>query len=180
MQRSPMKRTPANVMPPSLRKEINEDPEYTRCGLTLPHRCEGRITREHAIRFAGRKVQRKWAIPPLCAAGHGVDEYQDAGTEVPKDMREWMAYNRATDEELMEFPKGNYIRERERLNKKYGPYVPPPIPERDGRIDFGHTATVRRFITRSPEDAFEREVRAFARANGMPLDEARAFLTEYV
>lgn len=179
MQRSPMKRTPANVMPPALRAEINADPEYTRCGLTLPHTCAGRITREHAIINAGRKIQAKWAIPPLCAAAHGVDQYQDAGTEVPKDQREWMAYNRATDEELMAYTKSNYIRERDRLNKKYGPYVPPPIPEA-GAIQYQtvHVRLPNKPVT--PIDEFEREVRAFAKTNGCGIDEARAFLQTLV
>lgn len=179
---SSIKKTPANVMPAALRAEINADPEYLRCGLALPHTCKGRITREHAIKYAGKKVQEKWAIPPLCAAGHGVDEFQDAGTEVPKDMREWIAYNRASDEELLAFSKGNYIRERDRLNQKYGVYIAPPIPERVMGIDFGFTAppvVVRRpFAPVSKEDAFEREVKAYARTNRVPIEEARATLME--
>jgi hypothetical protein len=128
-----MKRT-ASVMPPALRAEITADPEYLRCGLaTYQHifgSCGGRVTREHAIIFAGSKVQKKWAIPPCCAAHHGVDEYQDAGTEASKEVRVWMAVNRATDEELLEVSKAvDYIRMRSVLNAKYGVYVLPPIPQ---------------------------------------------------
>lgn len=117
------------VMGAKLRRQVNENPEYTRCALTLPHDCRGRITRSHDVYVAGKKVQRMWAVPPICAAAHGVDEFQDAGTMVPQRMRRWVALNRATDEELMEFPKAGLIRERERLNLEYGPYIAPPIPQ---------------------------------------------------
>lgn len=121
-------------MSPSLRKDVEKDPEYTRCaiqGMILQFGpCGGRVTREHAIIFAGRKVQEKWAIPPFCAAHHGVDLYQDAPTQVLKDVRVWAAVNRATDEELRAVSKVvNYLRERDRLNSKYGIYVLPPVPK---------------------------------------------------
>lgn len=124
------------VMSPSLRKDVAQDPEYTRCAILgmilLFGPCGGRVTREHAIIFAGRKVQEKWAIPPFCAAHHGVDLYQDAPTQARKDVRVWVALNRATDEELHAISKAtNYIRERSRLNDKYGVYVPPPIPKQN-------------------------------------------------
>lgn len=122
-----MKRT-HTVMGAKLRREVSEDPEYTRCALPLPHTCAGRITRSHDVYVAGKKVQRKWAIPPICAAAHGVDEYQDAGTMVPQRIRRWVALNRATDAELLEYPRARLIEERDRLNALYGPYVPPPIP----------------------------------------------------
>lgn len=121
-----MKKT-HTVMGAKLRREIGEDPEYTRCALLGYHECGGRITRSHDVYVAGKKVQRKWAIPPICAQGHGVDHYMDAGN-VPQRKRRWVALNRATDEELLEFPKANLIQERARLNAEYGPYVPPEIP----------------------------------------------------
>lgn len=117
-------------MSPALRRDIEGDAEYRRCGLLNIHGhiCGGRITRSHDVFVAGKKVQRKWAIPPLCAKGHGVDHYQDAHTEESPRLRLWVALNRATDEELMEYPKARLIEERERLNKEFGVYVPPPIP----------------------------------------------------
>lgn len=117
-----------------LRKEVEEDSEYTRCslqGLLLPliGPCGGRVTREHAIIFAGKKVQEKWAIIPCCAAHHGVDLYQDAPTEARKEIRVWVALNRATDDEIHSVSKvENYSRRKSVLNDKYGTYLPPPIP----------------------------------------------------
>lgn len=126
-----MKRT-YTVMPKKLREDIGNDPEYTRCallGLLLPliGPCEGRITREHAIYFAGKKFQTRWAIPPICAKHHGVDLFQDGGT-ASKEIRVWVALNRATTEELSRISRVvNYLRERDRLNAKYGPYLPPRV-----------------------------------------------------
>ena len=122
-----MKKT-HTVIGAKLRKEMAQDPEYLRCSITTLHACRGRITREHAIIVAGKKVQKRWAIIPACAAAHGVDQFQDAGTEVPKAVRRWVALNRATDEELLEYPKANLLQERGRLNAQYGIYVPPEVP----------------------------------------------------
>ena len=125
-------------MSPTLRSDVGSDPEYTRCGLQGLLRgiigpCGGRVTREHAMYFKGSKVQKKWAIPPICACHHGVDQYQDGPGEAPKIIRQWVALNRATDEELREISKAvDYIRERDRLNDIYGKYVPPPIPQSSG------------------------------------------------
>lgn len=120
-----------SVMSPEVRKDVSADPEYTRCGIPDafgPH--GGRVTREHSLIHAGKKIQEKWAIIPCCAAHHGVDSYQDAPTEAAKEIRVWVALNRATDEDLIRFSKAiNYIRMRAYLNDKYGIYVPPPIPK---------------------------------------------------
>lgn len=118
-----------NNLPPKLRKQMNEMPEYKRCALLGYHVCGGRITREHAIIFAGKQLQELWAVPPICAAGQEVDHYQDAHT-MDKKMNQWVALNRATDDELRRISRAiDYIRERRRLNEIYGEYVPPPIPD---------------------------------------------------
>lgn len=121
------------TIPTSLRRDMETDPRYLRCDLqnllvNLIGYCDGRITREHAIYYANKKVQEKWAIPPICAKHHGVDQYQDNGT-ASKEIRVWVALNRATDEELRSVSKVvNYFRERGRLNMKYGKYVCPTYP----------------------------------------------------
>lgn len=116
------------VMPLRLRADLEHDEEYRYCMLLGYHICGGRLTYEHALYDAGSKVQKRHGIIRLCAAGHGVDEYQDAGTEVPKDMREWVALNRSTDEELEGMSKAvDYKARRAYLNTKYGEYVAPPF-----------------------------------------------------
>lgn len=123
------------VIPLNLRKEMESDPFYKICALFGQgnHTCEGRITWEHAIIYAGQKIQKKWAIIPLCAKGHDVDEFQDSHS-LNKEMNHWVALNRATQEELEEYTKPNfmlnkvdYFKEREILNRKYGKYEPKNI-----------------------------------------------------
>lgn len=129
-----------SVMGESLRTEVGQDPEYTRCALknillSTIGPCGGRVTREHAIIFAGKKVQEKWAIIPCCAAHHGVDQYQDAPTQARKEIRVWVALNRATDEEIQSVSKvENYSRRKAFLNQKYGRYISPPIPGKSVHI----------------------------------------------
>lgn len=115
-------------IPAKLKKEILNDPEYGRCGLLGYHTCGGRVTLEHAMIYAGRQIQERWAIIPVCAAGQEVDQFQDAHT-MDKERNRWVALNRATDEELAKFSKAtpSFFFVRDRLNKKFGPYTLPFI-----------------------------------------------------
>lgn len=82
--------------------------------------CRGRLTKEHAIIFAGKQLQELWAILDICEFHHSVNLYQDTG-DMNKEKHIWIALNRATDEELLRISKStNYIQLRERLNKIYG------------------------------------------------------------
>lgn len=99
--------------------EISSDPYYETCARKFDGGCKGRITWEHAIIYAGRQLNEKWAIIPLCSYHHAVDEYQDGG-DLNKEKNEWIALNRATDEELEEVSDAiDYKAKRDRLNKKY-------------------------------------------------------------
>jgi hypothetical protein len=114
-----------------LKKEILSDPTYTVCSRRddPDHYCEGRITWEHAIIYAGKQVNEKWAIIPLCAKAHSVDEFQDGG-DLDKDRNVWIALNRATSEELYTISKAiNYVQVRSRLNQRFGMWVQPIIPK---------------------------------------------------
>lgn len=124
-----------SVINKKLRAEMALDPEYSRCSLQgllgeYVGPCDGRVTWEHAIRYASKNVQERWAIIPCCAAHHGVDQFQDAPTQARKEIRVWVALNRASDDELRSVNKAiDYFHERKRLNRVYGFYVPPPIPK---------------------------------------------------
>lgn len=111
-------------IPQNVRKEIQNDLSYRVCALKglHGHICGGRITMEHALIYAGRQIQKKWAIIPVCAAGQEVDHYQDAHT-MNKELNVWIALNFASDIDLAEFPRANYSILRDRLNKKYGVYI---------------------------------------------------------
>lgn len=81
--------------------------------------CAGRLTKEHAIIFAGKQLQEDWAILDICEFHHGVCNYQDKGN-LNKEKHIWLALNRATDQELLSISKAiNYLELRERLNAKY-------------------------------------------------------------
>lgn len=96
------------------------DPYYKVCARKADGGCNGRITWEHAIVFAGRQVNEKWAIIPLCTYHHAVNEHQDGG-QLDKDRNVQIALNRATDSELEAISKAvNYKKLRERLNTIYG------------------------------------------------------------
>lgn len=102
-----------------VRKIINEDRYYTICARWRDGGCKGRITMEHALIYAGRQIDEAWAIVPLCAYHHAVDEYQDGG-DLKKELNICIALNRATDEELLKYSKAtNYIALRKQLNEKY-------------------------------------------------------------
>ncbi len=106
------------------------DPFYKSCSLAdytfegLQHVCAGSITWEHTLTYGGSKIQEKWAIIPLCEKYHGVNWFQDSGLMV-KEINVWVALNRATDKELLAKSKViPYLREKARLNAKYGVWKP--------------------------------------------------------
>ena len=106
-------------IPPALLKEILADPYYKECCRKEDGGCAGRITFEHSLIFASRQLQEKWAILPLCARHHEVDDYQDNG-DLNKERNIQIALNRANTSELSAISKAiDYIALRDRLNKKY-------------------------------------------------------------
>lgn len=121
-----------NNLPKWIKDHIKVNAEYQRCSLLGYHPCGGRTTVEHVFTYAGRQIQEVWNCIPLCARGHGVDEWQDSG-DLKKEMNKWVALNRATDIELREISDAvNYIQLRVYLNDKYGYYTPPTMkPVRD-------------------------------------------------
>ena len=126
-----MKRT-HTIIPRRIRLELSVDPQRYTCALkNFPgHVCEGRITREHATYYAGKKIQERWAIIFLCANGHGVDLHQDAPGQLPKEVRQWVALNQATISELEKYDRAfpSFLNQRKYLNDVFGEYTPPALP----------------------------------------------------
>lgn len=111
-----------NNMPPKLRAELQADPYYAKCARHKDGGCDGRVTWEHALIYAGRQIQERWAIVPLCEYHHSVNKHQD-GPGLEKQKNVWIALNQATDDDLIRYSKAtNYIELRARLNKTYGTY----------------------------------------------------------
>lgn len=126
-------------IPIKVRKEIDADPLYKFCALEgVPgHVCGGRITMEHALIYAGKQIQEKWAIVPICAAGQEVDEYQDAHT-MNKELNKWVAFNQATPEDFARFPRAfpTYPEQKARLNRKYGIWKPRKLEVQEVGINY--------------------------------------------
>jgi len=109
-------------IPPALLAEILADPFYKRCAREIDGGCAGRITFEHAIIYAGKQLQEKWAILPICARHHEVDQYQDNG-DLNKERNVHIALTRASTSDLQRLSKAiDYLGLLTRLNAKYGKY----------------------------------------------------------
>lgn len=110
-------------MPIKLRNEMDMDEYYHRCArydLLRDHICKpdpisGKLIEwEHAFIFAGKQINERWAIVPICWLAH-------RGGYMVKEINEWIALNRATDEELRKYSKAvDLIYKRNYLNKIYG------------------------------------------------------------
>jgi hypothetical protein len=90
-------------IPAKLRKELNEDPYYRACARA-DDTCKGRITWEHALTYAGKQIQERFAILPLCAYHHSVDEFQD-GPGLNKRINKELAMARATEADKKNYPR---------------------------------------------------------------------------
>lgn len=89
-----------NNIPPKLRDELAADPYYKFCARS-DEECRGRITWEHAFTYAGKQIQRKWAIIPLC-------EFHHLGAGLDKFINQCIAVARATLADRKEFPRINW------------------------------------------------------------------------
>lgn len=105
------------VIPVKLREELAEDPYYQRC-VRHSKDCRGRITWEHAFIYAGKQIQEKWAIIPLCEYHHSVCRFQDAGN-LNKEINHYIALSRATPEDLAKYPKKDWEQLKKYLHGKY-------------------------------------------------------------
>ena len=107
-------------IPNSLREEMANDVYYKKCARADEGNCQGRITWEHAIIFAGKQLNEKWAIIPICEYHHDVNKFQGNG-DLNKEKHVWIALCRATEDDLRAISKAiDYIALRDRLNTKYG------------------------------------------------------------
>lgn len=100
---------------PRVRAVIDSDPYYRRCARSHHRGCSGRLTMEHALRFAGRQVDEVWAIIPLCWRHH-------LGDLLDKRLNELIALSRATDDDLNKYPKAKarWVQMRTHLEGVYG------------------------------------------------------------
>lgn len=108
----------------ALRKECDSDPFYHICAKAGHHGhvCKGKITWEHALIFAVSKVQKKFAIVPICEYGHGVNFHLDS-PDLDKDFNVWISLSLSTPEEIQSISKAvNYTQKLKWLKTIYGEY----------------------------------------------------------
>lgn len=105
-----------NNIPLKLRNEMAGDSYYHQCLRRKEKECMGRITWEHCWTYAGKQIQEKWAIIPLCLHHH-------LGSGLNKKKNRWFSINRMTEKDEKKYPKFNWKRERIILNKIYGKKV---------------------------------------------------------
>ncbi|MBX4216153.1 hypothetical protein KW797_04360 [Candidatus Parcubacteria bacterium] len=115
-----------NNIPLTLRATLAEDPFYRTCARQValhdhvcapdPLRPRKLIEWEHALYYAGKQLQARFAIVPLCW-------YVHRGPGAVKVINEWIALNRASDKELHSLSKAvDQFRRRAYLNSIYGDY----------------------------------------------------------
>lgn len=100
-------------IPQKLRLEIAEDLYYKKCARSNCD-CNGRITLEHAFIYAGKQINEKWAIIPLCV-------YHHLGDGLIKKLNQYIALSRADIDDLCRrMPKKNWQQEYKYLTSIYG------------------------------------------------------------
>ncbi len=104
-------------IPAKLRKDMEDDPYYKNCCITGMPGTAIKLEWHHNLIFAGKQVQEKFAILPICYDIHErvkSDQYL-------RGRLDWIMLNRATDEQLKKYSKAeDLFAKKKRLNKKYG------------------------------------------------------------
>ncbi len=86
-----------NNTPERLKKKWRENPAK-RCLRWKEGNCKGRLTKEHALTYAGRQIQEDFAILDLC-------EYHHLGDGLDKLWNIRYAMSRATEADKLKFPR---------------------------------------------------------------------------
>lgn len=114
-----------NNVPQKLRKQWAEEDFLQKKRICLRYsegNCQGRLTKEHALYYAGKQIQEDWAILDICEFHHAVGPFQGNG-DLQKERHTWIALNRAPEDRLRALSKAeDKIALRDRLNVKYGVY----------------------------------------------------------
>lgn len=98
-------------IPKKLRDELQNDEYYKRCARDIDGDCKGRITWEHAFIYAGKQINAKWAIIPLCW-------YHHIGKGLNKDKNQWIALKRACPGDFKTHPKKDWEQSLRYLENK--------------------------------------------------------------
>lgn len=110
--------------PPETLAEMMSHPLANVCWrwyLLRDHECQGRITTEHAITHAGKRVNELWALVRICAWAHEVDQFQDGGG-MNKNINRWIALSRIDDWGAVEskYPRTSWRQDLRYLRTLFG------------------------------------------------------------
>lgn len=89
-----------------------DDPFYSLCMRRHEGNCSGRVTWEHAFIYAGKQINEKWAIIPLCV-------YHHLGSGLDKNLNQFLALSRATPEDLAKYDRFDWDRHYKWLSSLY-------------------------------------------------------------
>ena len=104
---------------PNVKKELLADPRMKLCARSNEGNCDGAITWEHALIYAGKQIDEAWNILGICEYHHGVNKYQDGGA-MNKEKHEWLALKQAPAGRLKAMSKAiDYEQKLKYLNGKY-------------------------------------------------------------
>ena len=93
-------------IPLEMRKEMNADPKYHVCSAKDQY-CRGKIEWHHVWIYAGKQINEKWAIIPLCKLHHDL-----AGIKPYKEHYELTSLIGATEEDFKKYSRKNWEQHR--------------------------------------------------------------------
>lgn len=106
------------AIPKKLKNELAYDDFYKFCIRRLEGSCSGRITWEHSLIYAGKQIQEKFAIVPLCEYHHSIGKHMEDG-DLKKDFGQWIAISRMNEQDKKKYSKRNWDKDLNILDKKY-------------------------------------------------------------
>ena len=99
-------------MPIKLRALLQKDPFMNDgCIRANTGECKGRVTWEHCWKYAGRRINERWSLVPLCVFHHF--------ESLEKGYGQYISLLRATKEELAKYPRENWAQLLKYLASKY-------------------------------------------------------------
>lgn len=84
-------------IPASMRMELFQDPFMQSC-CVVDETCEGRIEWNHHLKFAGKRINEKFGILPMCTSHHRREAQF-------RDILNIIMVSRATEKELLPYCK---------------------------------------------------------------------------
>lgn len=105
-------------IPLELVQDLSKDPLYEICALTGSR---NNIQWHHVFTFAGKSIQRRWAVVPITKEVHdNCTQHNPKYNKEVAERVELIALNRATRIELMEYSKVvDLVKYRDNLRRKY-------------------------------------------------------------